>query len=194
MNINGVLIVGGLSLSLLGIYRVAPLKIEKSFLLQTVPVFVMLAMMVIGILLKAGKIGLATATTRSVETAAKIGPMLIGIVAVMAFASTLAGYFKSELTELISGKWGVGGVVLASFITPTSSAFGKFISDAWSNPTLRPQLMLFLVISPMLSWNLFFLRQIGITFEIARMMYIYEFFIALICIPALKIIERFVPL
>ena len=193
-NENNWMMVGGLCLFLVGTYRAYPVKIDKAILLQWVPVFAMLAIAALALFGVDGVKGLAIALDRTGMISARLAPMLIGIVFVMAFGGVLAGYYKPQIIQMISGKYGVLGALAAAFITPTSATFAPQVTELWENPLHRPQLLVFLIASSMLSVPLFFIRQMGVTWDISVKMYICGIFISVLLYFEILLVGYVVPL
>lgn len=192
MKINLLLIVIGTILLMVGLYRLCPIQIDKRFLWSNGPIFLAIFILVIWGLIVGGPAYFRIGVWDSLWMTASYLPMLIGIMLVMGFSIVITKHHEAVFGEMITGKFGLAGVFGASMLSPTSSAFAKFVEIMWNTPGTRVQLLYLLTAAPLISINLFFVRQIGLGPEIALVMYKTNFAVAAGLLPIFWIWSKFV--
>ena len=118
-------------------------------------------------------------------------PMLVGIMLVMGFSIVITKHHEVGFAGMITGKFGLFGVFGASMLSPTSSAFAKFVEIMWSTPGTECS-FLSSTAAPLISINLFFVRQIGLGPEIAWIMYKTNLLVAIGLFPFFWVWSKFV--
>ena len=179
MNLNIGLILVCLTGLTIGLYRQFPVTFDSKFLLQWAPLAAV--SVVIGIVLfwKGGSTLFFHALNATGKVSASYFPTLVWFLPVMGFSVVLATCYKEEIKEALQGKWGILGTFFASGLAPSGQALAGFIRELWDISTLRPKLLYCLTITPLISWNIFIIRQMGLGWDISWRMYVVNFAIAI---------------
>jgi hypothetical protein len=172
MKTNLILIGIGVSFILLGVYRACPLKIIGigSWVI-TLSMPVCIVIFVLWALSIGGTPALVKGTEKSLQMTSLYLPLLLTFIPVMALGTVIATYYANFFHDVIGGRFGFIGAFLAGSISPTSNAFYGFVQEYWTKPELRAVLLYFLTVTPLLSYNMFIMRQMGLGDEIAIAMY-----------------------
>jgi hypothetical protein len=169
MNIT--MILAGIALVCVGIYREAPVANFRAFSITNGPIFAILCLLLIWAALIGGR-SLAIQSGRvSLQVGGLYAPMLFMLIPIMGLGVVIAGYYQGFILELLHGKFGYLGSLGAAFASPTSVALSKFVESVWTNKAIRPQLLYLLTATPLVSWNILLIRQMGLGWEIALVMY-----------------------
>lgn len=161
----------GMALLLFGVYRACPVEVNKKFLLQSVPLLVMAGIMVAFAFHLGGMKWITTGVKDSLKVTGSFLPMIAGLFVVLGFSDIISRHYNDGIKEMLSGKFGYFGVFVSSFAAPSANALAKFVESLWHEQSLRPQLLYCLTVTPLLSWNIFLIRQMGLGTEIALQMY-----------------------
>lgn len=183
MKINAILIIMGLTLFAVGIYRETPVSLDRKFLLSNGPMITIFLILLAICFLAGGDRYVKAGLENTLFSIAHYMPMLAMIMLMFGFSMVAAKHFQPQLDQLLSGQAGYLGVLTAAFLSPTSTGLAKFVDILWSNPELKIKLLYFLTATPLISINLFFIRQIGLGPEIAWTMYKMNFAIAILLLP-----------
>ena len=135
------------------------------------------------VLLIGGVPALEKGTRMTMNLTSQYMPLFLTIIPTMAFGSIVANEYGGFFQNLLSGRFGFVGAFLAAFFSPTSSAFAGFVKEYWANKELRTVLLYFLTVTPLVSYNLFIIRQMGLGAEIAATMYKVNFISAVWLLP-----------
>ena len=192
MKINLLLIFAGTLLLAVGLYRICPVQIDKKFLWANGPIFLAFIILVVWGFIAGGADYFRIGARDSLWMTASYLPMLVGIMLVMGFSIVITKHHEVGFAGMITGKFGLFGVFGASMLSPTSSAFAKFVEIMWSTPGTRVQLLYLLTAAPLISINLFFVRQIGLGPEIAWIMYKTNLLVAIGLFPVFWVWSKFV--
>jgi len=194
MKTNLLLIFTGIALLSIGIYRICPVQVDKKFLWSNGPIILAFVILAIWGFAIGGRKYFQIGLNDSLVVTSQFLPMRISIMLVMGFSIVITKHHEIIFGNMVSGKFGLIGIFFASILSPTSTAFAKFVEVLWSNPATRVQLLYLLTAAPLVSINLFFVRQIGLGPEIAAVMYKTNFAVAVGLLPIFwvwsKIIAR----
>lgn len=192
MKVNLTLILIGVAFLAAGLYRTFPLQADKGFYLNNVPIWLILIGL-IGWSCYAGGIGfLQNGLRNSIKVTSQFFPMLAAIMLVMGFSVIFTKYYEATFTKFLAGRFGFIGVFGAAVGSPSSLAFAKFVEGLWPNPQVRVQLLYLLTAVPLVSYNLFLIRQMGLGPEIAAVMYKTNFAVAIGLLPFFYIWSKIV--
>ena len=191
MKISFLLIFAGTIMLAVGLYRLCPVQVDKKFLWSNGPIFFAFLALVVWGLIVGGVDYFRAGVRDSLWMTAQYLPMLMGIMLIMGFSIIITKHHEVAFGEMITGKFGLAGVFGASMLSPTSSAFAKFVEIMWDTPGTRVQLLYLLTAAPLISINLFFVRQIGLGHEIAFVMYKTNFAVACGLFPVFWIWSKF---
>lgn len=183
MKTNLLLIFAGIVLLALGLHRACPVSIDKKFMWSNGPIVLAFIALAIWALIIGGWEYFRIGMKDSLAVTSQFLPMLMGIMLVMGFSIIITKYHEITFGNLVSGKYGLLGVFIASVFSPSSTAFAKFVEIMWPTPEARVQLLYLLTATPLVSINLYFVRQIGLGKEIAAMMYQVNFVVAIGLLP-----------
>ena len=192
MKLNLILIVAGLIAVFTGVYRAFPVKLGMRFFLNGGgPLFIILIGFIvltykIGGIMKVQDEGLSS----TLKISAQFLPMLVLLLPVIGFGSVIAHHFKESLEGIMTNHGFLESFV-AAFITPGSNSVAKFVETLWRTPSFRPQLLYFLTATPLVSWQIFLIRQMGFGWEIAATMYKVNFAVAIGLIPVFFLWSKF---
>ncbi len=183
MKVNLCLVVGGLLMMGIGAYRSYPLKIGVPFALLNGGPFAMLVIF-IGMASWAGGMPYAVRGVQgAVQVTASYLPMMVMLFPLISFGEVVATHYHEPLSKALSGTFGYFGTFAAAFLLPGGNTASGFVKKAWADPLIRPQLLYFLTVSPLVSWNIFLIRQMGLGAGIASAMYKTNFAVALAIAP-----------
>lgn len=171
MKANYFLIVLGMTIFLVGLYRTQARIEPRKLFFQVLPMLVVLVGMAILLFRTAGIAALRLGFDKALGTTARLLPTIIALVLVMGASSAITDYYKPQIANMISGKYGAVGALGASVITPSSSTLASQVTELWPNKPMRINLMIYLATCTQLSLSLLFFRNMGLTWEISGKMY-----------------------
>lgn len=183
MNWNIVCISGGLSVCLFGLYRQFPVIADQKFYLQWVPLAVLCILCAGFLYWKGGASLLSTGLAATGKVSTGLVPVLVLILPMMGFGAAAAVHYRPEIKALLEGKQGIFGAFLAACLSPTSQSLSGVVTELWSVPSLRPILLYSLIASPLVSLNIFMIRQAGLGWNISLKMYGASFVAVLALMP-----------
>lgn len=172
--VNLVCVIAGLTLLCVGLYRIVPFSLFKlSSISQWGPVWGIFGVMVVVMSCGHGVVGLRAGFDSTLQTSANFLPMILGFFATMGFGMVLAHYYRTQIEAGLIGNHGFLNAFVSALFAPSSTMFAPMIKDQWSkNAAIHAQLMYFFTVSPLLSINILFLRQMGLGWALSLKMYI----------------------
>jgi hypothetical protein len=187
MKFNMALIVIGLAAFAAGLYRIAPLSLERKaltgFLIQTVPLGVAFLAVIIWTRAVGGGAAMERGFIGTLRITSGYLPTMLFLFPVMAFGAVLAGHYQADIDRMLAGAWGYVGTLFAAFVVPTSNAVAGPIKACWDNPSSRPLLLYFLTSAALVCWPIFFCRTIGLSWDIGLQMYKANWVVAIAIMP-----------
>jgi len=190
MNWNHVWMTVGLGFFLFGLYRQFPVQLDLKFVLQWVP----LALICVGcgayLYWKGGSPLLEKGFAATGKVSANLVPLLIWLMPMMGVGAVMAICFKAEISGALQGKGGLLGAFLAAWLSPTSQSLTGFVSELWVNVSLRPTLIYALIAAPLVSWNIFLIRQMGLGWSISLRLYGISFLVAILLMPVFWLLGK----
>ena len=168
---NTLLIVSGSVLICLGIYRENAITNFRSFFYTNGPIFTIFLMLFLWLSLLGGKSYATQCEKITLQMASLYLPMMFMLIPIMGVGMVVSDHYQNEISELLRGKYGYIGSLGAAFASPTSVALSKFVESIWVNKAVRPQLLYLLTATPLVSWNILLIRQMGLGWNIAMVMY-----------------------
>lgn len=190
MKLNLFMVVTGLSLLCLGIYRIVPLRFNRAFMLANGPIIFLFLVALVTVLCL-GKLGDGLRSTIGVT--ASFLPLMITLFPLMGLSAVIASRYEDGLTSMLAGNFGYPGTLLAASVTPGGNSVAKFVETLWQNPSLRWKLLFFLSVVPLVSFHIFLIRQMGFSTEIAWAMYRCNIIIAVVLVPVFWLMEKWAP-
>lgn len=172
--VNLACVIGGLALLCVGLYRIVPFSLFKlTSVSQWGPVWAIFGIMAVVMSFGHGAVGLRAGLDSTLQTSANFLPMILGFFATMGFGMVLAHYYRTQIEDGLIGNHGFLNAFISAFFAPSSTMFAPMIKDQWSrNPAIHAQLMYFFTVSPLLSLNILFLRQMGLGWALSLKMYV----------------------
>lgn len=187
MRLNVTLILAGLIMAGVGLYRAVPLKLGIRFLVSNGPLLLAFAVLAI-MTIRIGAVGEALRGTLQISS--QFAPMLIMLFPVMGLGGVLASHYEAPLKSMMSGSWGYPGTFFTAIVAPGGNSLAKFIELLWQTPTLRPKLLFFLTATPLASYQILLIRSMGLGSEIAFAMYKVNIVIAVCLIPVFWLLGK----
>ena len=181
MNIS--MILAGSVLICLGVYRENAITNFRAFLYTNGPIFTVFCVLLVWVLLLRGRSYAMQCERVTLQMAGLYLPMMFMLIPIMGVGIVVAGYYQHGIADLLYGKYGYLGSLGAAFASPNSVALSKFVEAVWSNKAIRPKLLYLLTATPLVSWNILLIRQMGLGWEIAMVMYRTNWIVALALIP-----------
>lgn len=174
------LIVGGLLLAGVGLYRAVPLRLDTRFLIGNGPLLLIFTVLTI-LTLRIGAIDGALKGTLVISS--QFAPMLLMLFPIMGLGAVLAKHYEEPLQAMMGGRWGYPGTFFTAFVAPGGNSLAKFIETLWVTRSLRPQLLFFLTATPLVSYQILLIRSMGLGSEIAFAMYKVNVTVAILLVP-----------
>ncbi len=197
--------IAGLMLIIVAVYRIAPIRLDfrlifakgsnltpdlkivkkttLGMITQFVPLFLALVLIMWKTYAKGGSNALVDGIGSSFKTTGQFLPTMIVLFPLMAFGTVLAGFYKKEIEEMITGTYGYIGTLFSAFIIPTlNSAVGP-IQIHWKNYMLQPIIQYFMTSAALICWPLVLFRALGFDWEIALPMYRTNWIVSIIIMP-----------
>ena len=171
MKTNVMLIISGIILTTIGVYRAYPVAIDKKFLWNTLPITAFFLVLICWAFIAGGTRLVTDGMNKSLITTTSFLPLLIILPLVMGFGISIALNYSNEIRVLLNGKFGMVWGLFVATLSPTSNAFAGFVKEMWIYPELRPKLLYFLTAVPLMSINILIIRQMGLGLEITKAMY-----------------------
>lgn len=187
MKTNMALVAVGFVLFTVGIYRLAPISLERKvltgFLIQSVPLCLALLVVLIWTYKVGGGATLVKGLIGTFRVTSAFLPTIFFLFPVMAFGAVLASHYQAEINHMLEGAWGFAGTLFAAFVVPTANAVAGPIKICWSIPSHRPLILYFLTSAALVCWPVFFFRALGLTWEIGMQMYKVNWIVAVVILP-----------
>ncbi len=181
---NLFLIIVGLGIMTIGLFREVPLKFDQRFWWNTVPLAVVfLAVITLAIYVGGIKYFLV-GIDGAVSTSATFLLTLVLLMPLIGFSAPVAHHFEATIGQALSGPFGYGWGIISAFLTPGGNALSGVVSRLWAvNHHLRPLLLYFLTTVPLTSLTIYYIRQLGLGPEIAKEMYKVNWMVAIWLMP-----------
>ncbi len=194
--LNLCLILVGLALMMIGLYRTFPLKFDVRFLWGSGPMIIAFVVVIVLAAWTGGMKYLLAGFDGTIATSSSFMLTLVLLMPIIGFSAPVAHHFETAIGNALEGPFGYLWAIIASFLTPSSNAMSGVVGRIWvTNPNVRPVLLYFLNISALTSLTIFFIRQLGLGTEIAWQMYKTNWVSAIFMAPCFwvsaKIVERF---
>jgi hypothetical protein len=158
--LNVSLVIIGTFILALGLYRMFPLQLNRSFMFLNGPLALML---IAGFVLIYREHDVALFEKWGMRTAVTAGgflPLMVLLCAVMAAGGVISHIHEADIQSFLI-RHPVIGPFVAALITPTSNSLVPVVETAWKSPALQPMCLYYLLASVQMSIPLFALRSFG---------------------------------
>ena len=163
MKTSILMIIGGVSVAMWGIYRECPTKVSGKFLQMNGPIFCIALLMIVFTGYIGGRPLVGNGFKSSLFGASMFIPTLVIIPLVMGFGNTIGNHYNEAIKSAIMSSWGWALCVPAGFASATSNTFIGIIDSLWKDPMTRPRMLYLLTVIPMISLPIGFMRMTGMT-------------------------------
>ncbi len=204
---NMMLVLIGLALIATGLFRQHPIKIDKPFLWNTVPMAAMFLLVIWAAyvfnktpvsIMKEGKMVIDTRTAfeRGVAGSMKTSSQFFFTIAILmpliGFSTALTPIFQAKIVKALEGWTGWVVVFPLAVISPGGSGFSGVVLHLWKvAKQLQPLMLYFLTVTPLIAYTIFQIRALGLGTEIANKMYLMNFVSAIWLMPLYLIYGKF---
>ncbi len=152
-------------------YRMGVIKFDKKFLIDQVPLIIALAVL----MYYTTRTGGMTMTMSGLATAGKMivgyTPMLILMFLVMGEAMMIVSVHKVAMTTYLAGSHGLWGSLGAAFAMPGTLTSMPIVKELWEGGTSKAPLLVFLLTSPLIGWQIMLMRQPILGWKITGVMF-----------------------
>jgi len=159
---NMVIVVVGVVILAIGLYRIFPLQFTKGLFIMNGPLVIMLAVSLMILKANHQPDSFEVAAKKTAVLAGSFLPLMVVLCMVMGLGSVIAKIHEVKIQAFLTENPIIGPFV-AAFITPTSNALVAIVETAWKDPKLRPMCLYYLIASVLGSLPLFMLRSFGFT-------------------------------
>jgi hypothetical protein len=109
------------------------------------------------------------------------------------FSMALTPAIQDKVIWLLKGWTGWVAVVPLSFVSPGGSGFSGIIMHMWyAARELRPLMLYFMTVTPLIAFTIFQIRSLGLGPEIAKKMYLLNWASAVWLLPMFLLYKRFI--
>lgn len=179
----------GVLLLAIGLYRTIPIKIDKNFLWQNVPLIIMLLIGSIFMYQRMTEKSMTQWAMSTIGIAGRFLPLIILLCTAMALGGVLTTLYEKRIEEFLL-KHNALAPFLSALIVPTPSTMIPIVEKHWHHELLKTNSLWFLQTASLMSIPLFMLRQMGFkNNEISIKMYIAGFLISVLSFPAMPAIH-----
>jgi len=186
------LVVVGLILVMIGVYRSYPPKFDSRFWWNVGPMSTALVAIVGASWHFGGLKFLAASLDKTMETASGFLPILVLLMPLIGFSGPLTHYLERDIIHNLMGPLGYLWALLAGFFSPGGSSLGGVVAHLWRvKHELRPVLLYLLTVTPLNSLTIFYIRRLGLGDDIASEMYRVNWAIAIGLMPFFWAYGRF---
>lgn len=172
MKLNICLIWIGIATSAIAFYRMGVVKIDRKLFIDLAPL--VLALLIL--MHYTHRIGGTKMTMEGLAIAGKMviayTPMLVVMFLVMGEAMAIVALYKSGLTTYLSGTKGLFGSLVSAFIMPGSLTSMPIVKDLWYQGASKGPLLVFLITSPLIGWQIMLIRQPILGWKITGIMFV----------------------
>jgi len=190
---NLTLILSGLTILTVGLYRSFPPKINVGFLWNTLPTIVAFVMIVGMAIAVGGWKFLYAGIDGTMATASNFLIIIALLMPIIGFSVPLAHHFEHTIGEALRGPIGYVWGIAASFGVPGGNTLAGIISKLWQTQHhLRPLLLYIMTATPLISFTIFFIRKLGLGEEIALQMYKTNWIVAIGLAPMFWLFGKFI--
>jgi len=165
---------------------------DKQFFWLNVPIAIMLVVVVALAIGTGGRQSFKTGIDATVATTSGFALMLVILMPVMGFSIPVFKYFEAVIIRALEGPFGYAWALVSAFIVPGGNTMSAVVQKIWTTkPVLRPLLLYFLTITPLISATIYFVRTLGLGKEITTAMYKTNWIVAIGLYPCFRIYARF---
>jgi hypothetical protein len=185
------LIISGLTLLTTGLLRAFPIKVNTAFLWNTAPMVVAFLIMTT-MIIKIGGLQLAgKALDASINTASSFLITMVLLMPIIGMGMLIARHYEAGIARALESAFGYPIALVSSFVSPSGSALSGLVVKMWDRRHLRPLLLYFMTVVPLISLTIFYIRQLGLGTEITKAMYRTNWIVAVGLWPCFWIWGRF---
>ena len=191
---NATLIVVGLIMLCIGLFRTFPVKLDVKFAKANVPYFAALLVIIFVTCQTMGTSGIVKGVNSTLAVSSGFLIMLLVLMPLIGFGGGLAEYFQKYIVEAIKGPLGYFWGIVTGFAAPGGNSLSGALNTLWnSSPELRPRVIFMLSTVPLTSFSIYMIRALGLNAEVAWEMYKVNWGITVFLIlPAFIAYEKFV--
>jgi hypothetical protein len=186
------LIAGGLILLATGLWRAFPLKISTQFVWNTLPMLVVFVVCVVWIVSIGGTELLGKGMDVTLATSSSFLLTIALLMPLIGFGTIIAKHYEIGIARALTGPFGYPCAIASSFLSPSGNALSGVVVKMWDKRELRPLLLYFLTVVPLVSVTIFYVRQLGLGIEITKMMYRVNWIVAVGLWPCFWIWGKFI--
>ena len=186
------LVLTGLILITIGLYRACPPKVDSKFLWNVGPMVAAFIVIVFAAWYFGGRKFIGVGLDYTMATTSGFLPTLVLLMPIIGFSMPLTHYFEQSISTALEGRFGYFWALLTAFGSPGGSALTGVVARLWVvKHQLHTVLLYFLSVVPLVSLTIFYIRQIGLGTDIAKEMYRINWFIAIGLMPCFWIYDKF---
>ena len=159
MKTNLSLALAGVVLLLIAAQRSGALRINRQFVINNIPLVIALGAVILINVRVGGRDLVLKGLGAAGQMTISFFPMLVLMFLLMGEAMVLVGLYRGELTTFLSGRHGLVGSFFSAIIMPGSLTSLPIIKELWDQGASRGPLLVFLLTSPLIGWQMILLQQ-----------------------------------
>ena len=189
--INLVIILTGLIITGIGLYRQVPLQINSMFFKQHGPIWITALLLSIYLATTHGAQALQAAGNATLRASAGFAPTMAGFFIVMGLMGVVVNYNRQTIIRFMTTH-GYYGSLLSSLVLASPTAIAPEMKNLWqSTPAIRPVLIHLFNTCSLLSVPLFYIRTLGMDPGMQWRLYLSSACMCVLQIPILLLASAF---